>query len=152
MPAAVRISRARFTEMWLGHVHGDAIAAAFGIDRSTVTKFAKRFGLPLRTQRKCARWVIPFDRSDEFAAMWRAWVKTDEIARHFGCNCKTVENHAKRLGLPAKGRGNPERFLSLADFRALQLREAMARSAAETRAQMKLADMIDYFSGPRRAA
>lgn len=140
MPCAVRISRARFTAMWLGHVGGDEIAAHFGIDRSTVTKIAKRYDLPLRLEIKVARRVIPFDRAEDFAAMWRADVKCADIARHFDCSRKTVENHARRLGLPLRGKGNTARWISLAEFRAAQLREAMAASA-----KAEQAAMIEYW-------
>jgi transposase len=129
MPRAIRISRARFTAMWSGHVGGDAIATAFGIDRSTVTKIAKRYDLPLRLEIKVARRVIPFDQANAFAAMWLADVKCADIARHFDCNRKTVENHAKRLGLALRGKGNATRWLTIADYHAAQLREAMAATA-----------------------
>ena len=154
MPVAVRISRARFTDMWQRHVHGDVIAAHFGINRSTVTKLARRYGLDLRRERRAARWVIPFERSAEFTAMWRGMVTCGQIARHFGVNRKTVENHAKRLLLPLRGKGGAGRWLDLSQWRHVQLREAMAASARETQAAMRLAEMVDgkHNGGGRRAA
>lgn len=149
MPIAVRISRARFTEMWMGHIHGDIIAAHFAIDRTTVTKVARRFGLPLRTKRKVARWVIPFDRSTEFIAMWRGNVKLCEMARHFACNRKTVENHAKRLLQPLRGKG--KRMLDLGQWAHVQLRHALAARAREEQAALANAEMVDTFQVARWA-
>lgn len=143
MPVAVRISRARFTDLWQRHVHGDVIAAHFGINRSTVTKLARRYGLELRHDRRPARWAIPFERSAEFTAMWRGMVKCGQIAQHFGVNNKTVENHAKRLMLPLRGKGGAGRWLDLAQWRDVLLREALAARAREEEAALRLAEMVD---------
>jgi hypothetical protein len=148
MPVAVRISRARFTDFWQRHVHGDVIAAHFGIDRSTVTKLARRYGLTLRHERRAARWAIPFERSAEFTDMWRGMVKSGHIAAHFGVNRKTVENHAKRLLLPLRGKGSNTRWLDLSQWRDLQLRDAMAASARKEQAALRLAEMVDKIRDP----
>ncbi len=154
MPVAVRISRARFTDLWQRHVHGDVIAAHFGINRSTVTKLARRYGLDLRHDRRPARWVIPFERSAEFTAMWCGMVKCGQIALHFGVHNKTVENHAKRLMLPLRGKGGASKWLDLSQWREVQLRDAMAVSARESYAALRLSEMVDarYYGGGWRAA
>lgn len=143
MGRVVRLPRGEFIDMWNSGVCGDRMAERFGINRSTVTKIAKRFGLKLRIETKVARRVIPADRTEEFAAMYIAMVTQEEMARAFGCNVGTIRNHAKRLWLPLRGKGNSSRFITLADYRAIQLRDRLAAAAREEQAALKLAEMVD---------
>ena len=74
-----------------------------------------------------------------------------DIAAALGCNRKTVHNYCVRLNLTRRGSGHRPKA-TIADFCAVQLRDAMAASARETDAALRLSDMVDYHMGNKRRA
>ena len=120
------------------------IAAMFGISNLHCWRRAKALGLPPRRQGP-PRKATP----DAFIkAAWLAGVGSRAICRAAGIDDETLYSRVREMGLPLRGPGKRPK-MTLADFREVQLRDAMAISAAETRAHMKLAEMVD---GVRRAA
>lgn len=138
----IRIPRAAFVAMWNDQtVTTDQIAARFGMHRSTVSTYGQRIGLP---PRKTGAKVKVCEAT--FAALWHASVATSEIAAAMGM-CRTHTTYlARRLGLPK--RQGKRQVISLADYRAGLLREAMAASARETKAALLLSEMVDGVRNP----
>jgi len=144
MPTARRISRAEFERLWLVEEWGgQRVADHFGVNRSTVTKWARAFGMPLRTKVRLARRVVPRGDVPMLLDMWRCRVKASEIARHCGCNTRTVANTARRHGLGNRGKGSPTLFLTLEEYFSQRMVLQLARDAAVTRAALRDAEMVD---------
>lgn len=143
---SVRVSRAAFAAMWHDPAATtDQIAAAFGMHRSTVAPTGQRLGLPPR--KTGTKPQIP---REPFASLWMAGVAAAEIAREIGVSRNYTCVLAQRFGLPKRRRG-ARNVITLADYRALQLRAAMAASASETAAAMRMAEMVDNFQVGRWA-
>jgi hypothetical protein len=53
-----------------------------------------------------------------------------------------------RLGLPRRGSGNPKQWLTLDDYRAIQLRNAMAVTAKAEQAAMKAMQQEGSYRRP----
>jgi hypothetical protein len=118
-----------------------------GMHPVNVTQHAARMGLsPRKTGRK-PKIVIGAD----FDLMWWMGVKVRDIARAHGM----CQAHASRLalsrGLPPRDRPGRHGKLTLEQFRDWQLGQALARSAAETTAALRLSGMVDVVR-PARAA
>jgi hypothetical protein len=126
---AKRPAEAGFRALWADATLSNAdIAARCGMSRDMVTFHGRSLGLPRR--RSGRRSQFGFDAT--FDAMWRAGVLAREIARAYGCSARLVPHTAAQRGLPARGRFAGV-VVTLADFRALQLRLSMAADAARTR-------------------
>lgn len=142
------VTFAQFERMWHDTSLTQAdIAAALGICVRAVWQRARHRGMPPRTGITNA--VCTLDDAAE--AMWRAGVDAGDIARSYGLTVSAVHKHMRTAGVQ---RGRPvtrwQPAISLADYRAAQLGEAMAREAAATRAAMMDAEMVDRIA--RRAA
>lgn len=97
MPRALKVSRAKFAEMWANQQMTSAqIAEAIGTKRSsTVSNFAKAFGLPPR--KPGPKPLIDFAL---FRRMWIAGVGVEEMGRVFGISKSRVSQEARRADLP----------------------------------------------------
>jgi transposase len=145
MVVAARVSRRAFEEAWLSGKHGDQIAAQFGLNRSTVTRFVKRFGLPLRVERRPARWIIPIDRRGEFRVMWLAGVMNRDMAKHFGCHRRSIANHAAKEGFPPRPASQSKSLITIEQFRELSLAVRLSVFAGIEQEQFRLAEMVDHI-------
>lgn len=135
---SIRVSRAAFASMWNDRsCTTDQIAAAFGMHRSTVAPTGQRLGLPPR--KTGTKPQIP---REPFASLWMAGVAAAEIAAELGIGLKHTTIVARRLGLQPRHR-NFRAGITLADYRAQLLRAAMAASASETAAALRMAEMVD---------
>jgi hypothetical protein len=147
-PRGRQVTVAEFRRMWEDPSLTLAdIAASLGICQRAVWQRARHRNLPARG------YIVAKARSvfnDEFPAMFAARVHSAAIAAHYGCTVSNVEKHARKIGAT---RSRPitrwDKGLTLADFRALQLRDAMAASARETAAAMMDAEMIDNRQAAR---
>lgn len=125
---------AEFRAMWNDPSLSVAqIGERLGICQQAVTQRAKTRGLPARKPRG-GQHVI---NEPQFRKLYAAGIAMAEIARILGCDRKTVHNAVDRFGLPRRGSGNPKQWLTLADYRAAQLREAMAATAKAEQAAMR---------------
>lgn len=114
------------------------IGAMLGIKQHAVSLRGKLRGFPPRPMGP--EPAITDDAT--FRSMWAARVKSQHIADHFGVALRTVTKHAARLKLPEKPRGRGL-SITLSEYHELQLLERLKASAAETRAQWALAEMVD---------
>lgn len=147
-----QVTVAEFRRMWEDPTITMAdIADRLGICQRSVWQRAKYRGLGPRgyivSKARCV-----FD--DEFPAMFEARVTSEEIARHYGCTISNVEKHSRRIKVKRSRRITRwDAGISLAGFRDLQLREAMAESARREQAALRLAKMVDGRRAvPQRAA
>lgn len=133
----VRVPRSEFAAVWNDPtVTTDQIAARFGMHRSYVSEYGRKIGLPPRKT-----GTKPKICEATFTRMWMAGIATRDMALALGM-CRTHSTYmARRLGLPKRQRFS--KSISLDDYRAAQLREAMAASAKETHAALRLAEMVD---------
>lgn len=136
-----KVSLAQFRDMLATMRQGD-VARELGISQQAVHYRAKARGL--LTGKMGPAPTIADD--DEFASMWNAGLRTDEVARHFGVSERTVRNHVQRLNLPRRmGRITPK--ITMTEYRQVQIQvqiaKAMAASAAETARAMKAAQEVD---------
>lgn len=143
-----RISEAEFRRLWDDlSITVAEIGERLGIGQTAVSSRARTRKLPPRPARN---GTAPVCDPDVLTRLWLADVPILEIAAALGCDEKTVRNTRRRLGLSERGPGKRKTAVSLADFRALQLRIAMAASARETQAAMWDSEMVD--GDPRRRA
>jgi hypothetical protein len=143
------VTTAEFRRLWFdASLTQTDIAAALGIGVRALWQRARHRGMPPRTGITNA--VCTLDAEAE--AMWRACVRGEDIAAAYGVSVAAVHKHAHRKGIQ---RSRPvTRWLpaiSIADYRAVQFAEAMAREAAVTRAAMRDSEMVDRI-GARWAA
>ncbi len=146
-PTGKLVSEAGFRRMWFDSSLTLAeIGRELGIKQQAVSMRAATRGLP----RRPARGAKPACDPELLAKLWLAHVAIDEISASLGCDPKTVRNTRKRLGLPERGPGRRARMITMADYRAGQLRTALAQSAREEQAALRNAEMVD--GDPRRWA
>lgn len=139
-----KINRRVFEAMWFDPtVTTDEIAARFGLYRTSVTPLGYRLGLPPRKT-----GAKPKVCRDTFCALWLAHVSTAEIARHLGISRNYTGVLARRFGLGNRPQGM-RGTISMADYRVLQLREALAARAREEQAALRMAEMVDGRRDPR---
>ena len=125
-PTGKTVTEAAFRRMWNDPSLSVAeIGERLGICQQAVTQRAKVRGLPARKK----RGGQPVVDEARFRKLYAAGVAMTEIARLMGFDRKTAHNTVVRLKLPRRGSGKPKQWLTLADYRAAQLREAMAASA-----------------------
>lgn len=143
-----QVTVAEFRRMWFDSSMTVAdIAKTLDICTRSVWQRARHRGLPLRTDLIKPGPAPTLDRAAE--AMWRACVRAEDIADAYGVTVSAVHQHMHRGKVDRQrvvSRWHPA--MTLADFRAVQLREAMAVSARETVGAMACAEMLD---DPRRA-
>ncbi len=137
-----RISRSAFVEAWNNpDLTTDDIAAMFGVYRTSVSHMGQRRGLPPRKT-----GAKPKIDREPFVSLWLAGVSTLDIAKHLGVSRNYTGVLARRFGLQGRPQG-ARKVISMDDYRAMQLRAAMAASARETLGHMAMAEMLD---DPRR--
>lgn len=146
------ISEAEFRRLWSDlSITVDDIGKRLGISQQAVTHRARTRGLPKRPKRGAKPACDP----DHLRRLYDAGVTMDDIAVALGCDRKTVHNYVVRLGLQRRGSGSRRNAVSPVDFRAEQLRQAMAADAAKCLVQFEAAEMVDRFQPgrwPGRAA
>lgn len=149
-----QVTVAEFRRMWFDPAMTVTdIAAALDICARSVWQRARHRGLPDRTTIIKPGPKPTLDAAAE--AMWRACVRSEDIAAAYGVNVSTVHQHVHRQGIKRQrpvDRWHPA--ITMAEYRALQLRAAMAASARESEAALRLSEMVDgrYNGGGRRAA
>jgi hypothetical protein len=137
-----RISRSAFVEAWNNpDLTTEDIAAMFGVYRTSVSHMGQRRGLPPRKT-----GAKPKIDREPFVSLWLAGVSTLDIAKHLGVSRNYTGVLARRFGLQGRPQG-ARKVISVDDYRAMQLRAAMAASARETLGHMAMAEMLD---DPRR--
>lgn len=132
----------RLRQLWADdRLTNDQIAATLNLHPRMLSQHARSLGLPQR--RMGQKQKVRF--GPEFEVMWNANVLSREIARHYGCRICSVEHEVRRRGLQRRRRckGWLAEAKTLDQFREWQLGQAMARTAAETEAVLKLAEMVD---------
>lgn len=143
MSASIVVPLAAVRRAWLDSPDtvGD-IAKSFGISYGALYHLVQQQGWPQRSRRpKSAKLTI-----EGVEPPTAAGVLDEEIARHFGVTVQAVRIFRIRKGIKKKrGKG-----ITMADFLARKaetdMAAAMARSAAETRAVLKLCEMADHPS------
>lgn len=148
-PRGKQVTVAEFRRMWYDPSLTVAdIGRILGICDRSVWQRAKHRGMPDRTTIIKPGPRPTLDAAAE--AMWRACVRAEDIADLYGVKVSTVHMHVHRNKVQRSRKVNRwHPAISLADYRALQLREAMAASAREEQAALRLAEMVD---GLRRVA
>lgn len=148
-PRGKQVTVAEFRRMWYDpNLTVADIGRILGICDRSVWQRARHRGMPDRTTIIKPGPKPILDAAAE--AMWRACVRAEDIAEIYGTSVSTVHMHVHRNKVKRSRlvtRWNPP--ISIADYRALQLREAMAATAREEEAALRLAEMVDGF---RRAA
>lgn len=143
------VTVAEFRRMWFDPTLTlDDIGRQLDICNRAVWQRAKHRGMPDRTTVIKPGPAPTLDAEAE--AMWRACVRVEDIAAAYGTSVSTVHMHVHRNRVRRArvvSRWHPG--ITLADYRTLQLRAAMAASAQEEQAALRLAEMVDGF---RRAA
>lgn len=132
-------SEAELRRLWLDKsVTLAEIGRRLGITQQAVTGRAERRGLPPRPM-----GPLPAISDDDlFRAMWSAGVTINDMAAHFGVNEKSIRNHVQRLGLPKRGCYGWS-SITMAEFQVQTTLQAMKASAAQTRAALIDAEMLD---------
>lgn len=131
MPQGRCINNAAFAKAWNNpDLTTDDIAAMFGVYRTSVSTMGQRRGLPPRKT-----GAKPKLAAEPFTSMWLAGVSAQQIADTLGITRNHTGTYARRLGLPKRQQGT-RKVISVADFWAERMREAMAKTARdEERAQ-----------------
>lgn len=123
------VTVAEFRRMWHDpELTVDDIARALNVCRRSVWQRARHRGMPDRTTIIKPGPKPTLDAAAE--AMWRACVRGEDIAALYGVNVSTIHMHVHRKGIERSrqvDRWHPA--ITLSDYRAAQLREAMAASA-----------------------
>lgn len=147
-----RISLRAFSDAWHdATLTTDDIAAKFSLHRSSVSTVGQRLGLPPR--KLGPKPKIP---REPFATWWQAGVASDDIAAALGISRNYTTVLARRLGLPNRPQGSRPK-MTMAEYRAEHLRQAMAADARKCRVQFEAAEMVDgvkayQCKGGRKAA
>jgi hypothetical protein len=151
MTAPRKFSAAEFSRLWLDDSLTYAqIAAALGRGAGGLAKVARKLHLPPR--RLGPKLLI-----DEplLRRLWLAGVSAREIAALMGVNRFSLSNAAARLGLPRRG-GGWMPTMTLAQFHEAEMARQMAGTAAQERAALRNAEMVDdpraFARACRRAA
>lgn len=75
--------------------------------------------------------------------MYLARVRTSDLCALYDVAHTTPKRTAKRLGLPRRDLKNGSSSITLEEYRAAKVRDAMAASARQERAEWSLAGMVD---------
>lgn len=138
-----RISRTEFARLWLDpKVTVAGIAAQLEISKSAVLCRAAARKLPKRMEAGVI--IRPRKITDpEFPAMYQARVRTCDLCALYDVSHPMLNRTAKRLGIPKRNLKNGGGSITLEEYRAMKLREAMAATARDERSRWGLAGMID---------
>lgn len=135
------ISEAAFRRLWLDpKVPASLIANQLGITIQAVRFRAVSRGLP---NRKGGGGLNRKIDPALFREMWDANVGQAAIAAYFGCHIDCVAKRSREWGFP-KRHCNRWNAISIAGF-------LLARSASETAAALRMAEMVDNFQVGRWA-
>ena len=139
------ISISEFRRMWNDKTMTQRdIAKELGITTKSVFNRARARGLQSRhINRRCGL-------DAEAKAMWDAGVTAKDIAAEYGLGVPTVYQYFRKLRGSKSGRVR-RKIISIEDYRALQLAEAMAQSADETKAEMRKRNLEDRIHSIRGA-
>ena len=145
-----QVTVAEFRAMWYDPSLTIAdIAAALNIGKRSVWQRAHHRGMPDRTT--IIRMGPAPILDDKAKAMWEACVRREDIATLYGVHPSTVDQHVHRKGWRRGRKVNRWRpAISLTDFYAIRLREALACRAREEQSAIVMAEMRDFQR--RRAA
>lgn len=137
----VKVSRPAFAALWADRslTLADIGKRIGGLHPVNVGELGKRLGLPKRIGGPKPR----LNFGPEFVAMWRAGVKSRDMARYYGCSQPRISREVVARGLdprlPQAGRTG----MTLGQFLETEIARAMARSAAETGAALRDSEMVD---------
>jgi hypothetical protein len=138
-----RISEAEFRRLWADMgLSISEIGRRLGVSCNAVKRRAEVRGFPDRLQGR------PFGRTydhDRIAALYRAGLSMQAIARIEGCAQNSVLMALRRAGVKSRDRKDP--MTTSVPAKAL-----MAASARETRAALALSEMVDAPTRIARAA
>ena len=119
-----KISRAALIRAWADPRPLTEIAAEFGFSMQRLSTMAHEAGLPHRPFGPKKRGI----GGSEFARLWLDGVRTKDLIELYGCDHLAPARHARRLGLPKRGKGWVYK-VTLDDWKAERLRDALAASA-----------------------
>lgn len=146
--------RAAFSQLWLARpqITRDKIGKVLGVSTKAVSLYADRLGLPRRTAGAgaTAGTLLSAPGAEQlFRQLWLGGVSRVEILRALGRN-----NHPANVSQAAAVRGLPKRprnfrGMTLAEW---SMRQCLEAGAAETRAAMRNAEMVDQLSNEARRA
>ncbi len=151
-PVGPRISAAQVRALWSDQARNrHEIAAAAGCSYNALKKRAVNLGLPARRSGR-----VPYIMDTPlFRAMWAAGVIKADMGALLGVSHVSIGKAALRFGLPHRVRIT-FRGLRLADWAAGLHERAVAQglqvAGAETRAALRVAEMIDVVTGLRPCA
>ena len=151
-PFARRCDHDQIVELYLSGLSMPKIAVRLGVTGNNVLMALRRAGIPSR-DRKAGAGTGSLTRvafGPDFDFLWQSGVRTADMAALYGCDPATVRDEAARRGHPPRAhcRARPR----LGDLAEWRLRRAMAASAAEEQAALRLAEMVDGERTPRRPA
>lgn len=130
-----RIPVAKIRDAWLDPTINTTVASAVvGLARSSMWRRAKLQGLPPRKRGR----AYQITDTAYFTRLWNGGVRVDHIAAALGVGRGAVFRTRIRLDLAPRPHGLKP--VALDEF---LLREGLAASAAETRAAMRMAEMVD---------
>jgi hypothetical protein len=122
-----RFSRAAFIEAWNDTtLNVDMAAERLGMKRYTCSRYAHIMGLGQKVYHG-RKAKLP----EDFNAMWIAGVSKHEIAQACGISFGTVCLHVRYRKLPPRPMGARVK-MTLAEFRAMQAEERLAKRMAES--------------------
>lgn len=128
---SARVDDETFTRLWLDlRISTAEIARVCGVWQCSVSRRAKRLGLPSRAARRRRRF--DYELACE---MWRAGVCAQKIADFFGVDMSAISRAASGMGLPPRPRGF--RGITLGEFREILLARAMAAEAEAARRRIR---------------
>lgn len=126
----VKVSQPAFAALWADRSLSltDIGQRIGGLHPVNVGMLGRRLGLPPRIGGRKPR----FSFGPEFEAMWRAGVKSREIARFYGCCQPRISREVVQRGLDQRLAQKGRKGITLAEFLETEIARAMVRSAAAT--------------------
>ena len=137
----VRVSRPAFAALWADRSLSlaDIGQRIGGLHPVNVGQLGRRFQLPPRISGQKPKVVF----GPEFDAMWRAGVKTRDMARFYGCSQPNISKEARRRNHPCRDQYPGRPVISLAEFMETGFARRLAESAQETACAMRDSEMVD---------
>lgn len=137
MTARAITSRAALRRLWADPRPLQAIAADLKMSVSNLSMHAKRAGLEKRRGGQRPKIKCP-----DFARMWLDGVRTKDLVALYDTDHLGPARHAKRLGLPPRGRGWIPR-MTLAEWREQQIAMRWKALAKAEEQALRLSEMKD---------